>query len=112
MLVYALTSPGTSVEALGTALRAEIARLKTEPVAREEVERIKTQIKAGLLRTLDSNMGMARQLAEYEAKTGSWRNIFEELQKLETITAQDIQRVAQKTFTAENRTVGRLLPSS
>ena len=53
-----------------------------------------------------------RILAEYEAKTGSWRNIFAELAKLEAITPQDLQRVAQTTFTAENLTVGRLLPSS
>ena len=112
MLLYALTSPGTSVEELAIALRSEIDRLKTEPVKPEELERVKTQLKAGLLRTLDSNMGMARILAEYEAKTGSWRNIFEELSKLETITKEDIQRVAQKTFTAENRTIGRLIPSS
>lgn len=111
MLVYALTSPGTSVEELGTALRAEIERLKTEPVALEELEQVKTQLKAGLLRTLDSNMGMARQLAEYDAKTGSWRNMFAELKKLEAITSEDIQRVAQETFTDNNRTIGRLLPS-
>ena len=111
MIVYALTSPGTSVEELGTALRAEIDRLKTESVTPAELERIKTQLKAGLLRTLDSNMGMARQLAEYDAKTGDWRNMFEELKKLEAITPEDIQRVAQATFTAENRTIGRLLPS-
>ena len=35
------------------------------------LEQVKTQLKAGLLRALDSNMGMARQLAEYDAKTGS-----------------------------------------
>ena len=112
MMVYALTAPGTNVEELATALRAEIERLKTEPVTQAELEQIKTQIKAGLLRTLDSNMGMARLLAEYEAKTGSWRNIFKDLARLEEITPEDIRRVAQKTFTAENRTTGRLLPSS
>ena len=112
MLVYAQTAPGTSVEELATALRAEIERLKSESVKEEELARVKTQLKAGLLRTLDSNMGMARILAEYEAKTGSWRNIFKDLARLEEITPKDIQRIARKTFTAENRTVGRLLPSS
>lgn len=112
MMVYALTSPGTSIEELAIALRAEIERLKTEPVKPEELERVKTQLKAGLLRALDENMGMAAILAEYEAKTGSWRNIFKELAKLEKITPKDIQQVAQKTFTAENLTIGRLLPSS
>lgn len=112
MLVYALTSPGTSVEQLAIALRAEIERLTTEAVKPAELEQVKTQLKAGLLRTLDSNMGMARLLAEYEAKTGSWRNIFDELTKLEAITPEDIQRVAQITFTPENRTIGRLLSSN
>jgi predicted Zn-dependent peptidase len=112
MLVYALTSPGTSVDKLATALRAEIERLKTEPVTPEELEQVKTQLKAGLLRTLDSNMGMANLLAEYQAKTGDWRNMFEELKKLEAITPKDIQRVAAATFTEENRTIGKLLPPS
>lgn len=112
MLIYALTSPGTTVDHLGTALRTEIERLKTEPVTPIELEQVKTQLKAGLLRSLDSNMGMARILAEYQGKTGDWRNIFAELTKLEAIKPEDIQRVAQKTFTAENLTVGRLLPSS
>ncbi|PSB08026.1 peptidase M16 [Pleurocapsa sp. CCALA 161] len=112
MLVYALTAPGTSVDKLATALRAEIERLKTEPVTPKELEQVKTQLKAGLLRTLDSNMGMANLLAEYEAKTGSWRNLFEALTKLEAVTPQDIQRVAQKTFTDSNRTIGKLLPPS
>jgi predicted Zn-dependent peptidase len=112
MLVYALTSPGTSIDRLATALRAEIERLKSEPVAPEELEQVKTQLKAGLLRTLDSNMGMANLLAEYQAKTGNWRNLFEELKKLEAITPEDIQRVARKTFTEENRTIGKLLPPS
>ena len=112
LLVYALTSPGRSVEELAIALRSEIELLKTESVTSEELERVKTQLKASLLRTLDSNMGMARILAEYDAKTGDWRNIFNELTNLESITAEDIQRVARITFTPENRTIGRLLPSS
>jgi predicted Zn-dependent peptidase len=111
MLLYALTSPGTSLEQLAIALRAEIERLKTEPVTPAELEQVKTQLKAGLLRTLDSNMGMASILAEYDAKTGDWRNIFNELAKLEEITPDDIQRVAQTTFIAENRTIGRLSKS-
>lgn len=112
MLVYALTAPGTSIDELAIALRAEIELLKSEPVKVTELEQVKTQLKASLLRTLDSNMGMARILAEYNAKTGDWRNIFNELTKLEAITTEDIQRVAKTTFTAENRTIGRLLSSN
>ena len=55
-------------------------------------------------------MGMAQLLLEYEVKTGSWRNLFKQLEALRTVTAADVQRVAQATFMPENRTVGRLLP--
>jgi predicted Zn-dependent peptidase len=109
MLFYALTAPGHTVDEVAEALRTEIERLKTEPVSAEELERVKNQAKANLLRSLDSNMGMAFALVEYEVKTGSWKNLFQQLEAIEQITPADIQRVAQATFRPENRTEGRLL---
>lgn len=109
MLLYALTAPGRSVEEVATALRGEIERLKTEPVLGLELERVKTQARAELLRSLNSNSGMARSLVEYEVKTGSWRNLFKEIEQIAAVTPADIQRVAQATFTTQNRTIGRLL---
>ncbi|MEO1761595.1 MAG: pitrilysin family protein [Cyanobacteria bacterium J06629_18] len=110
MLFYALTSPGRSVDEVAAALRQQIEALKTKPVSRKELERVKTNARAGLLRSLDSNMGMAQQLLEYEVKTGSWKNLFAQLEKIEAVTTQDVMRVAKETFVSENRTVGKLLP--
>ncbi|BAY86869.1 protease [Calothrix parasitica NIES-267] len=110
MLFYALTAPGRSVDEVATALREQIEALKTKPVSAKELQRVKTNARAGLLRSLDSNMGMAQQLLEYEVKTGSWKNLFEQLEKIEAVTAQDVVRVARETFVSENRTVGKLLP--
>jgi predicted Zn-dependent peptidase len=109
MLFYALSAPGRTVDEVATALGSEIERLKTEPVSAQELDRVKTQSRAELLRSLDSNMGMARSLVEYEVKTGDWRNLFKELEQIAAITPADIQRVAKATFTSENRTIGRLL---
>lgn len=112
ILFYAVTAPGRTVEEVAAALQTEITRLKTEPVSQTELDRVKTQARAGLLRAIGSNAGLASLLVEYEAKTGSWRNLFREIDMIEKVTAADIQRVAQATFTPENRTVGRLLPKS
>ncbi|VXD21180.1 Peptidase M16-like protein [Planktothrix serta PCC 8927] len=109
MLFYAMPAPGHTVDKVATALRQEIERFKTELVSETELERVKTQAKASLLRSLDSNMGMAFALAEYEVKTGSWVNLFKELEKIDAITPQDIQRVAKEVFLPEKRTTGRLL---
>jgi predicted Zn-dependent peptidase len=112
MMLYALTAPGHSVDEIASAFATELERLKSEPVSAEELDRVKTQARAGLLYTLASNEGMSSLLPEYEAKTGSWRNLFDELKAIEAVTAADVQRVAQATFQAENRTVGRLLPTA
>lgn len=109
MLFYAQTAPNVTVEQASQALRQEIERLKTEPVSEEELERAQNQLQAGLLRSLDSNQGMARLLTEYEVKTGDWRNLFNQLTAIAAVTPADIQRVAQQTFTPENRTTGRIL---
>lgn len=110
ILFYALTAPNHTLEQVQGALRQEISKLQTTLVSAPELERVKTQARAGLLRSLDSNAGMAELLLEYEVKTGSWRNLFRELEQIVAVVPADIQRVAKTTFMAENRTVGRLLP--
>ena len=110
ILFYAMTAPNSDIDEVGAALQTEIEKLKTELVSDEELDRVKTQARASLLRSLDSNMGMASALLNYEVKTGSWQNLFKELDAINAVTREDIQRVAQKTFFAENRTIGRLLP--
>lgn len=110
MLFYALTAPGHTLEEVATALHAEIEKLTTQPVTQGELERVKKNALSGLLGSLDSNSGMASLLVEYQVKTGDWRNLFEQIEAIERVTAQDIIRVARQTFTAENRTIGRLLP--
>lgn len=109
VLFYALTAPNHTLDELAVALDAEITKIKTEPVTEIELERVKTQAKAGLLRILNSNMGMAKLLAEYEVKTGDWRNLFKQIDAIEAVTPQDILRVANSTFTPENRTIGKLI---
>lgn len=111
ILLYGVTAPGFMPEDVAEPLHQQLERLATEPVTPSELERVKTQARASLLRQLDSNSGMAALLANYEAKTGSWRNVFTELQAIEAVTPADIQRVAQATFQPNNRTVGKIIPA-
>ena len=110
MLFYAMSAPNVSLDAVAKALNQEIERLKTEPVSEAELQRAKNQLRAGILRSLDSNLGMAQALVEYQVKTGDWRNLFEQVDRIDAVTTEDIQRVARQTFTDENRTVGKILP--
>jgi len=62
-----------------------------------------------LIRGLNENQGLASQLAEYQAYYGDWRELFGQLNRIDAVTKADIRRVANKTFTEDNRTVGMIV---
>ena len=103
---YAFPIPGHKPEEMEQAIRAEIERLKKEDVTDEELKMIKTRARATLVRGLSDNAGLAQQLAFYQARYGDWRELFRSVDRLEKVGKEDIRRVANQTFTQENRTVG------
>jgi predicted Zn-dependent peptidase len=105
-LFYAVPARGRTNQECEEAIYAEIDKLKTEPVLPEELEKAKTRSRAGLIRQLASNSGLASLLTFYEVVTGDWRNLFKQLDDIDRVTAEDIQRVAKKYFTTKNQTVG------
>ena len=105
-LFYAVPAKGHTNQECEDAIYVEIERLKNELVTPEELAKAKTRARAGLIRELDSNSGLAAMLTFYEVVTGDWRNLFEQLDKIDKVTAEDIQRVAKEYFTTKNRSVG------
>ena len=106
MLFFAVPTPDHSNEEVQDSIRDEIRKVIEVPVTQEELKKVKTGAKAGLIRSLSSNMGIAQQLSFYQSRYGDWREIFRSVEKIEAITAEDIQRVARETFVSSNRTVG------
>ncbi len=108
-IVYATPAKGHSNEEVQAAIREELERLKTEPVTDAELKRFRTRAKADLLRQVRSNFGLAVQLGMYHSWYGDWREFFRDLDRIEKVTKEDIMRVASKTLTATNRTVGMIV---
>lgn len=105
-LFYAVPARGRTNQECEEAIYAEIDKLKTEPVLPEELEKAKTRSRAGLIRQLASNSGLAFLLTFYEVVTGDWRNLFKQLDNIDRVAAEDVQRVAKKYFTTKNQTLG------
>lgn len=103
---YAFPIPGHTTQEVGTAIHAEIDRLKKEDISDEELKMIKTRAKANLIRSLGSNEGLASDLSTYQARYDDWRELFRSVDRIEKVSKADIRRVANKTFTPDNRTVG------
>ena len=105
-LFYAVPARGHTNEENEAAIYEQIDRLRDELVSDEELAKAKTRARANLIRQLDSNSGLAGQLTYYEVMTGDWRNLFRQLEQIDKVTAEDVQRVAQEYFTTKNKTVG------
>jgi predicted Zn-dependent peptidase len=88
------------------AIQAELDLLKTAPVAERDLQRILNKMEYEEARRMGTNGGLARNLTEYEATTGSWRYMTEYRGKISRVTPADIMRAANTYFTRENRTVG------
>ncbi len=104
--VYAVPTPGHTPDEMAKAIGEEIQKLKTQDVTDEELAMFKTRARADLIRGLANNPGLAAQLAIFQARFGDWRELFRQLDRYDKVTKADIRRVANKTFTPENRTVG------
>ncbi|MBI3271225.1 MAG: insulinase family protein [Planctomycetes bacterium] len=108
-LFYAVPSVDHTTEELEKLIYEEIERVKNEPVSADELAGVKTRARAEFVRGLESSSGLAAQLTSYVALTGSWKNLFRHLERIDAVTPADLQRVAKECFLSRNRTVGRLL---
>jgi hypothetical protein len=89
---------GKTIAELEAALRAEIKRIQDEGVSAEELARVKTQSIAAQIYKRDSLMAQAMEIGGIEASGMNWRDIDLLLEKLKTVTAEEVQAVAKKYF--------------
>jgi zinc protease len=101
---------GTTTEDLEKLLRAEVARVAQEGVSEEELQRVKTQLIAGQIYKRDSTFGQAMEIGVIEMTGISHTNIDRIIEKLKTVTAAQVQAVAQKYFGDDALTVATLVP--
>ena len=107
---YAFSAQGKTNVECQAAIEEEISKLKKELVSDDELKAVKTRARANLIRSLRDNGGMAAQLTSYQMITGDWRDLFKQLDKINAVTAADIQRVANSVFVNSNRTIGTIEP--
>lgn len=105
--VSAALDGGSMTEALEAAL-VEIFRLKYQQVTSRELERAKRNLESDFVFSLERVEGVARVLGSFEFMAGDPRED-EYLEKVRTVSLDDIQRVANKYFSGQRLTVGFLV---
>lgn len=95
-----------TVAEVEAAIYEELEKLKNEPVTDRELQQIMNNLEFEEARQMTSIGGLARNLTEHEAIAGSWRYLIEHRKAVAGVKPDDIQRVAKKYLTKENRIVG------
>jgi zinc protease len=90
----------------------EIGKLQTTPIPAEELQKAKNQLLAQHYRGLKTIAGRANLLGTFEVFRGDYKKLFTMDKDIEAVTAADVQRVAKKYFTENNRTVATLIPEA
>lgn len=111
-LFYLIPNRGRTLEENEQACYEIIERLKTAKLDANAIDRVKTKLRAQLIRKLDSNSGLASELTSYHVAHGDWRRLFTELAEYDKITADDVMRVARTYLAPERRTVAYTVPPS
>jgi predicted Zn-dependent peptidase len=104
-LFYVIPSSGHSLDENEKALYSIIEHVKKDKVDDATIGRVRIKLRAGLIRKLDSNPGLASELCEYSANFGDWKKLFTQLQEYDKVTADDVQRVAKTYLIESTRTV-------
>jgi zinc protease len=85
--------------------------LSKAPITTEEVERSKTRYAKLHEQLMADSASLAIQLSEW-ASAGDWRLFFLHRDRVEKVTADDVNRAAAKYLTRNNRTLGVYYPTA
>ena len=111
-IMGAILSEGKKVEDAEKSLLAEIKKLQDAPVSAAELDKAKNQMITNQLRERETSNGKALALGEAAVLLGDAARVNTDLDRLQAVTAADIQRVMKKYFTDTNRLVLYYLPEA
>src|SRR5437763_11586006 len=97
-------------DAAREALLEVLENLPREPVTDAEVERAKLRFDRQNEMLLTNSSMLASRLSEASA-LGDWRLLFIERDRLKTVTAAEVNRVAAAYLQRSNRSVGLFIPA-
>jgi zinc protease len=108
----AIVQPGHTTEETVNALIAELDRLRDEPISAGELQQAKNQFARDYIFSRESDKDKASQLGHAVVIHNDIRTADGEFDIFMNITPADVQRVARKFFTPENRMVMTIMPRS
>ena len=101
---------GVALADARAALANELDRVRTEPPDEAELMRARTQIASSVVRSRQTNSGIALMLVQSAAERGDPGLVNDDLARYLAVTGDDVVRVARTYLRPENRTVVEYFP--
>jgi predicted Zn-dependent peptidase len=110
LYVSATVKPGVKVADVEATIYEEIERLKKEPIADWELQKAKNTTRRAFVTNLQNSLSRAINLSQYAVYYNDPGLINTRLDKVNAVTKEDVQRVANQYLRDTNRTVVITLP--
>lgn len=112
MVMYGIANIGVKPEELEKAMLDEVEKVQKNGVSDAELSKLMVQTETQLAEENQKVLGVATNLATFYTYRHDADLVNSELTRYRAVTKEDIQRVAKKYFTKENRLVVYYLPKS
>src|SRR5690242_11941039 len=99
--VYAGTSKASATKVVQSIV-SEFRTLKSEPVPAEELRRSKDQLKGSLMLSLESSTARMSSLARQEMYFDRFYTMDELIEKIESVTAEEVMELANEFFLTDS----------
>jgi zinc protease len=96
LAAFAVAAGGRTLDALEAGMRAEIRRLATQPIASAELDKVRTQLQTAVIAARQTPAGQAEAAGWALINHGDPREAEGEIQRLQAVTATDVQRVLRR----------------
>ena len=111
-MIYALPTPGTTLDMLDRAIEEELKRFLDAPPAPADLERAKTRLIADAVYAQDNQASLARWYGAALATGESLEEIRTWPDRIDAVTAEQVRTVAAKWLRKSRAVTGYLLPEA
>lgn len=110
--MYFTARPEVTNDVVLEVVLAELARVRDDLVAPEDLLRAKARLELGLLQSLETASGKAEQIGFYDTVLGDPSAAFRRLEAFRRVTAGEVRTAARRYLVDGARTIIRVLPDA
>jgi zinc protease len=111
-VIGATLAKGKTVEQVQASIRKALDEIKQKGILESELKRIKVRILSEQIYKRDSIFGQAMEIGGTEMAGFSWRDIDSMLERMQSITPEQVQAVAKKYLVDDHLTIAVLDPQA